>query len=168
MQERDDGLLWSPQSFYLPLFTLAKVLSGVLVWLEGYNTPQWEFPRNGTCKTQPTPFNKNYLCKNPFQIKSDVFKQAALPSWQMFCCLHRHLVNKRRWWLSAVSVRCGKSCISFKSSGWGFVWLELSWHRPSHSLYSLYIIKCTTLCRFTRVSRIMGFCDMWNELKEQS
>lgn len=51
VQERGaQGLLWSPQSFYLPLFTLAKVLSGVLVWLEGCNTPQWEIYRKGNCK----------------------------------------------------------------------------------------------------------------------
>lgn len=44
------GLLWSPQSFYLPLFTLAKVLSGVLVWPEGCNTLQWKSYRKGNRK----------------------------------------------------------------------------------------------------------------------
>ena len=41
------GPLWSRPSFYLPLFTLVKVLSGLLVWLEGCNTLQWEIYRKG-------------------------------------------------------------------------------------------------------------------------
>lgn len=59
--------LWSPQSFYLPLFTQAEVLSGVLVRLERCNVPQWEIYRSGNCKLLRSPFwlrsNKNYLCK---------------------------------------------------------------------------------------------------------
>lgn len=129
------GLLWSLQRFYLPLFTLAKVLSGVLVWLEGCNTLQWEIHWKG-CATRAA-FGPVLLTKtiyaNAFPDKFCRLEQAALLSWQMFCCINRNLVNKRWWWLSAVSVRCGKSGISLKAPG--FTWLELAWHRPSDSLY---------------------------------
>lgn len=61
------GALWSQQSFYLPLFTLVKVLSGLLVQFEGCNALQPEIYRKGNCNfcmlLSGTPSNKSYLCK---------------------------------------------------------------------------------------------------------
>lgn len=51
------------------------------------------------------------------QTKSDVFKQAAVLSWQMLCRFSGDPLNKSCRWLSVLSVSCAKSCISLGPSG---------------------------------------------------